>query len=168
MSTRTAHPHFLTRLSRLFESVGLPSQIRNPYEFLTKGEMVASLVDNRDFRALASSTVSCAKWKRRNIQCGRCLPCLVRRAALYAGDVEDNTRYASTNLHDVISSTEYRDDLMAVLTALHRLDTDDLDRWVSRSGPLPFDAAYRSALLNVFRRGLCEVSAFLRDNGIGT
>ena len=168
LSTRTTHPHFLTRLSKVLESVGLPSQVRNPYELLTKGEMVASLVENRDFRALASSTVSCAKWKRRNIQCGRCLPCLVRRAALHAGNVEDDTRYASTNLHEVISSTEYRDDLIAVLTALRRLDTENLNRWVSRSGPLPFDAAYRSGLLDVFRRGLRELGAFLRDNGIVT
>ena len=166
LSTRTTHPHFLGQLRGLLEAVALPSQIYNPYELVTKGEMVSSLVRNKSFTTLASDTVSCAKWKRRSEQCGRCFPCLVRRAALYAGNVNDETRYGSQDLTEIVSSEEHRDDLMAVLTALRYLDRVDLARWVSRSGPLPFDTAYRSSLIDVFRRGLGELGTFLRDNGV--
>ena len=161
-----AEPHFLGQLRGLLEAVALPSQIYNPYELVTKGEMVSSLARNKSFTTLASDTVSCAKWKRKSEQCGRCFPCLVRRAALYAGNVNDETRYGSQDLREIVSSEEHRDDLMAVLTALRHLDRVDTARWVSRSGPLPFDTAYRSSLIDVFRRGLGELGTFLRDNGV--
>ena len=166
-STRTAHPHFLSQLRTALTSMELPSGICNPYELSTKGEMVESLKDNEDFRSLAALTVSCAKWKRANVQCGRCFPCLIRRAALHSGGVDDETAYASSELPRVVrGEAKKRDDLIALMSAVRRLDTENLARWVSRSGPLPFDRAYREALVDVVRRGFVEVKTFLDDVGV--
>lgn len=166
-STRTAHPHFLAQLRIALESMELPSDVSNPYEFCTKGEMVESVKDNDDFLSLAALTVSCAKWKRANAQCGRCFPCLIRRAALHSGGVDDKTPYVANELPRVIRGDEKkRDDLIALMSAVRRLDTGNLERWIARSGPLPFDQAYREALVDVVRRGFVEAKTYLDKVGV--
>ena len=166
-STRTAHPHFLSQLRTALMSIGLPSGIFNPYQFLTKGEMVSQLSENKNFQSLAPLTVSCAKWKRANVQCGRCFPCLIRRAAMHSGGMDDKTAYAATCLTNVIKGDEKnRDDLMALMSAVRRLDLENLERWVARSGPLPFQPDLRDALVDVVRRGFQESKKFLDDAGV--
>ena len=39
LSTRTTHPYFLGKIQSVFDQVGIPATINNPYEFKTKGEM---------------------------------------------------------------------------------------------------------------------------------
>lgn len=165
-STRTTHPHYLARLQAVFDAVGIAAKIVNPFEVQTKGEMVASLKDDALFGALASETISCGKWKRDGKQCGRCVPCLIRRASLYAGEIDDLTDYQSPKLVDVLKDEDIRDDLVAMMTAVARLKTNDLGRWVSRSGPLPADRSRRLALVDVHRRGLLEVGRYLSDSGL--
>jgi hypothetical protein len=165
LSTRTTHPHFLASLQNILDEVEMPVAINNLYEAMTKGEMVASKSNDANFTQFASETVSCGKWKRANEQCGRCVPCLIRRAALYAGGVDDQTRYESPDLHQVIGNEGKRDDLIAVLTAARRLGTENLERWVGRSGPLPSDSTRRASLIDVHRRGITELRSFLQDSG---
>ena len=64
-STRTTHPHFLNGMRQLLKSVGLPYEICNPFELMTKGEMVSSIKGSTKFKELAPLTVSCSKWKRK-------------------------------------------------------------------------------------------------------
>ena len=90
-STRTTHPYFLQTFQEIIKSVGLPVSIANPYRHYTKAEMALRHAEQPSFRSLASTTVSCGKWKRRNQQCGRCVPCLIRRASLHAAGVADDT-----------------------------------------------------------------------------
>lgn len=165
-STRTTHPHYLSSLQAIFDAVGIAAKIVNPFELQTKGEMVASLKDDVLFNALSSETISCGKWKRDGKQCGRCVPCLIRRASLYAGEVDDLTNYQSPRLADVLKDEDVRDDLVAMMTAVSRLKTNDLGRWVARSGPLPSDPNRRLALVDVHRRGLLEVGRYLSDSGL--
>lgn len=165
-STRTTHPHYLALLQTLFDNVGIAAVLNNPFELLTKGEMVGRFQGDPTFIKIASGTVSCGKWKRKSQQCGRCVPCLIRRASLYAGDVEDRSGYQNELLKDVLDDEELRDDLVAMLTATRRVHTDDLNRWVARSGPLPLDPARRAGLVDVHRRGLLEVETFLQDSGL--
>lgn len=60
---------------------------------------------------IVNSTISCSHWKRSNQQCGVCVPCIIRRAALHAGGVNDNVEYAFDALADVLSEVDRRDDL---------------------------------------------------------
>ncbi|MER9692011.1 7-cyano-7-deazaguanine synthase [Mesorhizobium sp. M0179] len=164
-STRTTHPFFLDGVQAIFGVVGIPATIDNPYATWTKGQMVRSVNGVQLFQAIASETVSCGKWKREGQQCGRCVPCLIRRASLYEGDVDDRTLYQSASLLDVMTVEDTRDDLVAMLTAVKRLDGANLDAWVAQSGPLPADIDRRSALVDVHRRGLMEVGRYLADSG---
>ena len=165
-STRTTHPHYLAGMQTIFDMVGIQATISNPFELRTKGEMVAALQDSELFRTLASETVSCGKWKRGGKQCGRCVPCLIRRASLYAGGVDDLTDYHESDLKLVLTEESHRDDLIAMITAIKRLKTNRIERWVSQSGPLPVEAQRRAGLVDVYRRGILEVGGFLTDSGL--
>ena len=167
-STRTTHPHFLNGMRQLLKSVGLPYKICNPFELMTKGEMARSMKNSTMFKELAPMTVSCSKWKRKNIQCGRCFPCLVRRTALFAGNIDDTTNYLHSDLAMQITDRGKSDDLIALMIAVRRRQEDNLEQWVAQSGPLPSDPVYRDALVDVFSRGLDEVENFLRDKGLIT
>jgi hypothetical protein len=162
-STRTAHPHFLQAFQGILDSVGLPVVVCNPYRLRTKGEMALPHAMQASFRALASTTVSCGKWKRRNQQCGRCVPCLIRRAALHAAAVTDDTDYQYPDLQSVMSDEEGRDDLIAVQAALLRGPTNELQ--VMRAGPLPDEPEDRAALVSVAHRGMRELRVFLNSQG---
>jgi hypothetical protein len=162
-STRTAHPYFLRGVGELFLSLKIPVQIVNPYRHQTKGEMIARHQNRSQFETFAAATVSCGKWKRKNEQCGRCVPCLIRRASLYAGNVWDETTYTYPDLDAVMENEEGRDDLVAVQSALLRGDLTD--RRVLQAGPLPEDAAERSRYFDVARRGMAELGSYLIAEG---
>jgi hypothetical protein len=166
LSTRTTHPHYLASLQSIINRVGLRATIVNPFEAMTKGEMATAISSRAGFEVFACSTVSCGKWKRANKQCGRCVPCLIRRASLYAADVDDKTDYAYPDLHAVLADEDSRDDLLSMMTAVQRARGNRLARWVAQSGPMPIDAKRRAALNDVVRRGLSEVEVFLRDTGL--
>ena len=55
---------------------------------------------------------------------------------------------------------------MAVTRAVGRLETEDTERWVARSGPLPADGDERRGVIEVFARGLREAGDYLRDCGL--
>jgi hypothetical protein len=112
-----------------------------------------------NFRSLASTNVSCGKWKRRNQQCGRCVPCLIRRASLHAAGVTDDTDYQYPDLQSVMSDEEGRDDLIAVQAALLRSPMSELQ--VMKAGPLPIDPIDRAAFVSVAARGMQELRSFL-------
>ena len=113
LSTRTTHPHFLGLVQRLLDDVELPVSIRTgPYDLMTKGEMLKACKDQLTLQAVAGQTVSCGKWKRSRMQCGRCVPCLIRRAAFHAAKVPDPTAYnpLAANLASVMQHEDSRDD----------------------------------------------------------
>jgi len=87
-STRTVHPHFFDRMFEALSVVGLTNPVSNPYQFLTKGEMLKSCKNQTLLRELASQSVSCAhpevgRYEQTGYgDCGYCYPCLIRRAAM--------------------------------------------------------------------------------------
>jgi hypothetical protein len=165
-STRTAHPHFLDGIRNLCTAIGLPVQIETPYEHMTKGEMVATQKKTPKFKAFVAETVSCGKWKRQDLQCGRCVPCLIRRASLHAARVPDATSYQYPDLHPVMDNEDARDDLIAVQSAILRLRDTDAKRWVLQAGPLPSEPKMREGYFNVASRGVKELAKYLRSEGL--
>lgn len=163
LSTRTTHPHYLGLIQGIWDAVGIPAEIKNPFAQTTKGEMIAQCLDPQRLHAIADRTVSCGKWKRRGIQCGRCVPCLIRRASFHAAHWPDKTPYDNpgANLPQVLTDETKRDDLMAMILAAHRLPTTDIAAWVAKAGPQPQDASLRGELVGVVTRGMQEVSDFL-------
>jgi hypothetical protein len=162
-STRTAHPHFLGSFQGLLDGAGIPVAVSNPYRHVTKGEMALPHAANGAFSQFATETVSCGKWKRRNQQCGRCVPCLIRRASLHAAGVPDGTDYQYPDLQAVMTDEGGRDDLVAVQAALIR--GGDAERHVMSAGPLPTTATDRRAYVDVAERGMDELRQYLASEG---
>lgn len=159
LSTRTTHPHFITLLNALWADAGIPVTLRNPFYNLTKGEMLAN-ARHPNLSELASTSYSCGKGKRANGQCGRCVPCLIRRASFVAADVDDNTHYLN-ELH----ASPRSDDVLAARQAVAHYSgakRDELARWVRKAGPLPADKEVRDQTINAVGRGLAELKELFR------
>jgi hypothetical protein len=168
LSTRTTHPYYLHLIAEVLDDVGLPIDLINPYAHKTKGEMMAECHDQARLATIASGTVSCGKWKRTGEQCGRCVPCLIRRAAFRHSGIADETPYQAKglDLYQFFERDEDPDDLMAMLLAARRLSTMDFDRWIAMTGPMPLVAADRAGRVNAARRGMMEVRDFLRSEAL--
>ena len=121
-----------------------------------KGEMILA-ADRGNLPQLLAASYSCGKGKRLNRQCGRCIPCLIRRASFAKAEVEDASDYYWQNLAQTAGS----DDVLAARTAVARLDrfasSRDLEKWAAMSGPLPKEAAEREAVVAAVGRGVGEL-----------
>lgn len=162
LSTRTTHPHFLRLFQQVLDTVGLPVKVINPYSLKTKGEMLIECLDQNSLNLLVSETVSCGKWKRTHVQCGKCVPCIIRRASFHAAGMTDTTQYGrGQDLSSVMNDSKARDDLMAMILASRRLPHVDAARWVPQAGPLPSGRQARDDLVAVATRGMKEVGTYL-------
>ncbi|UPL06693.1 7-cyano-7-deazaguanine synthase [Pseudomonas sp. IsoF] len=168
LSTRTTHPYFLGLFQQILDTVGLPVRVENPYALQTKGEMLSGCLDQANLRILASETVSCGKWKRTHQQCGKCVPCIIRRASFHAAGMADGTTYHAkgSDLTSVVRDANARDDLMAMILAARRLPAEDVAKWVRQSGPLPLHRQSRDHLIDVASRGMGEVRNYLYSLGL--
>ncbi|MGV8996866.1 MAG: Qat anti-phage system QueC-like protein QatC [Parvibaculaceae bacterium] len=158
LSTRTTHPFFLGEMEAIFRAVHLDVRLTNIFEGKTKGEMMADC-SRSDIASLSATSYSCGKGKRKNGQCGRCVPCLIRRAAFTRANIKDDSAYYS----DLTRSLQ-NDDVLAARIATARvksLSEVEIARWVTKSGPLPTDPQRRHAIVGAVTRGLHEMAFFL-------
>lgn len=100
-STRTTHPFVLDNVLSIWKILSIPTDIRNPYEFQTKGEMVNACKDQTNLSKLVALSNSCGKRGHRAhwtisgaSHCGVCMPCIYRRASLLK--IGDGTTYGNT------------------------------------------------------------------------
>lgn len=166
LSTRTAHPYFLGQVQELLDATGISVQLINPYEHETKGEMLGRHSADDGIEDFAAATVSCGKWKRKNKQCGRCVPCAIRRASFHAAALPDQTDYQFPDLRLVVRDENGRDDLLSIKAAISRQEGAKINRWVLQAGPLPSDPLKRQGYFDVARRGIDELSQFLIHKGV--
>jgi hypothetical protein len=170
LSTRTTHPYFIFLIQKVFSLLNIPARIINPYKFFTKGEILRRCVDRGaiprpSMQQIAPKTVSCGKWKRSGYQCGRCVPCLIRRAAFHAAGLVDSTSYRYPNLRNVYQNEDERDDLLALMLAIKKTQQGVKGSWLLMSGPLPEDRTERAYYVDVAQRGLQEVRTYLQSQG---
>ena len=154
LSTRTTHPHFIRLINDIWQSAGLNARLVNPFFASAKGEMMTAANDPR-LSQLASASYSCGKGKRINMHCGRCVPCLIRRAAFHASVVTDHTRYFYE-----LQRQARADDVLAARQAVARLaryDDKQFEAWVRSTGPLPEDPQIRAQTVDAVKRGLAEL-----------
>lgn len=101
-STRTTHPLVIEKVSYIWKELGIQTYLCNPYEFKTKGEMVAECRDPLNLLQLIEDSNSCGKRGHRShwtinpsaSHCGVCMPCIYRQAALMGG--QDKTEYGNS------------------------------------------------------------------------
>lgn len=164
LSTRTTHPYFIQEIQKFFTAVNIPFTLRNPYQFKTKGQMIAECKNLPLLQQIIPDTVSCSHWKRKNQQCGVCVPCLIRRASLHYAGITNDAQYEFNDIRQILINQDRRDDLFALISAIRQKNHRNINQWVLQSGPLPTQQLNQFA--NVFRSGLDEVEQLLIVNQI--
>lgn len=166
LSTRTTHPTFLAMLQELFDQASLRIDIRNPYQLKTKGEMLRECQNQQLLETLASVSTSCGRYARTGFQhCGRCVPCLVRRAAfLEWGKIDGTPTYKYRDLGRDDAQHRNFGDVRAASIAVATKDAFGSSRWIG--GALhSVPTGNRPALISVAERGIEEIARLLRQQG---
>lgn len=159
-STRTTHPCFIGQLQLLLNNLGINVQLENPYQLKTKGEMYSECTQRELFETLASKSMSCGKSGRINMHCGRCVPCIIRRAAFRQSGIPDATRYQYGPGAEMNGFRQSDDVRCAYIGSANHADRD----WVERAVmPFLFECSVpnRNSLVDVAQRGLKEVHDYL-------
>ncbi|MGH9644928.1 MAG: Qat anti-phage system QueC-like protein QatC [Terriglobales bacterium] len=167
-STRTMHPYFLDRLRSVLGALGISNPLINPYAFKTKGECIVECRNQALLVRLAEDSVSCSHasrrqdWLRRNAKnCGYCVPCMCRRAALFKAGLDDGKRYGRDVLTGELTPEDQREsanDLRAVTDFLRGPVTPAaLRKRLLAVSPLPDLDAYSDLAC----RGFAEIKAWL-------
>ncbi len=172
-STRTAHPRYLKMVAEILSAVGLANPISNPLRQKTKGEVLRNCLNQNVLNATARLAVSCAKrghkvhWTRRNAtSCGRCMPCIYRRAAMHLVGWDDEV-YGDdicAGEVDLAAEAEKPNDLRACLSFLKRDYTGaEIATMLMASGSL--DIRGLDADAEMVRRTMDEIRNLIRDKG---
>ena len=166
LSTRTTHPVVLSLLQQILDAAGLRVRIINPYHFKTKGEMLRECQDQDLLEAHAFQTTSCGRFKQFGYKhCGRCVPCLVRRAAFHAWKGEDPTYYVYENLAQDDDEHARFDDVRSALIGIAECGEMGTTRWLGStlSSNLVTD---KQELMRTVERGLREIQVLLTGLGV--
>lgn len=165
-STRTTHPFYLGGLQSVLKAVGLRVTLLNPYQFKTKGEMLADCTNQKLLQLCAANTTSCGRFARNAFKhCGRCVPCLIRRAAFqsWGNDPTPQYKYAKLGIKDHAHSGF--DDVRSAGIAVATMQRHGIDAWIG-SGLSMLDSHDRSQYTAVLDRGLGEIGALLKKLGV--
>lgn len=99
-STRTTHPYYFKLFQNLLGSLGIDVELKNPYEYYTKGEMITNCNNQEFLIENLGNTMSCSSpdWGRmigetEARHCGYCLPCMIRRASIKHAKIENPDSY---------------------------------------------------------------------------
>jgi hypothetical protein len=157
---------FISKLQQVLDGIGVAVLLELPYRFKTKGQMMNECLDQARLIQLASDTTSCGRFRTYNrTHCGRCVPCMIRRAAFGAWTSQvDATQYVFPSLLGSDKSSG-PDDPMAVALAVLTAREKGIDRFLGAS--LAFASVherlpYRSVLTN----GIHELEALLTGDGL--
>ncbi|MEN4642451.1 Qat anti-phage system QueC-like protein QatC [Pantoea agglomerans] len=178
LSTRTTHPFYMARFNELLTNLGINAFLHNSYAFKTKGEMALECRDQQFIRQHASNTMSCSSPQSRRYDpdpaerapkhCGRCVPCLIRRASLHAAFRLDETPYRipDLNAQTLDSRKAEGEHVRAFQLSLAKLAANPgrakFD--VHKPGPLSDHPSSIADYVGVYTRGMEEVGSLL--NGV--
>jgi 7-cyano-7-deazaguanine synthase in queuosine biosynthesis len=161
-STRTTHPSFVAQLQDILRQLNVNVELRNEYQKKTKGEMLSQCTQPQQLREFVSRSMSCGKSGRIKMHCGRCVPCIIRRAAFRRSGIDDLTPYQYGPQVKVTGFRNSDDVRCAYLGSANYGDR----AWVE-SAVLPslFEAQIedRVSLVDVAQRGLEEVYEYLAE-----
>lgn len=151
-------------LQELLEGLGIEASLLMPYRFKTKGEVLQECADQAVLEKYACDTTSCGRFRTYNrMHCGRCVPCMVRKAAIHHWGHADTTNHKFSSLSS--SGKTSADDPMAVACAVLSAEQLGVDSFLGATlyfAPQIDRQHYR----RVIEQGLSELAVLLRRNGI--
>ena len=171
LSTKTTHPVFLNAIQDIFESSKMGIVIKRPYQGFTKGEMIINCKNKKALIENIGNTTSCGRFGYYNYKhCGRCVPCLVRRASFLKANIKDTTE-KGYYFDDLGKSTSAREnganDIGAVARACLLYRQSGINELIG--GSLSFSSKTvegRIFFANVFENGLLEIEDLLKKHSV--
>lgn len=160
LSTRTTHPAFIAKFQTVVDAAGLGVKLLNPYQLKTKGQMLADCKEQKLLQKLAGNTMSCGRSARINMHCGRCVPCLIRRAAFHRWSGSDPTNYKYKDISRPGRNYRAFDDVRGAAMAVEYVKLKGIHRWTAgalNSAQLGDVTKYQQ----VAKLGLEELGTFL-------
>jgi 7-cyano-7-deazaguanine synthase in queuosine biosynthesis len=174
-TTRTTHPYFLKQITRLWRDAGLNHPLINPYQHLTKGEVLAQCHNHDLLQQLARLSSSCARpvasrWRRGpKGECGYCYPCLLRRAALHRLGWDRGEDYLLDALAgpDTLRHRVRGRNLRALLLALRTWEEAprEVESRIYWGEPGPKLARQYAATRRLLASGFQEIGQLFQDKG---
>ena len=173
-STRTTHPYYFALFRKVVLALGINNSISNPYQFSTKGEMMLNCKNRAFLLQNYDETISCShadnshyvKGTKPGIQCGYCVPCIIRQAAEKAATATKTVYMHQIKYNPPSPLTKKGRDLRAFkmsLEEIRNLPVHSMMLRILKSGPLPFaDRNELNDYIGIYTRGMEEVSNFLR------
>lgn len=166
LSTRTTHPVYVTKLQNILTKAVLNVDIKNPYRLKTKGEMFHECKDQDLLKRLAPISTSCGRYERHGMQhCGRCVPCLIRRAAFHRWGNGDSTGYKFEDLSAPNGHHPSFDDVRCAAMAISTAKDEGVDKLLGAtlaSEHIADAAPYR----DIVQRGLDELDNLFAAIGV--
>lgn len=170
-STRTTHPHTICLYRKVLQALGISVELKTPYRFMTKGEMLGNCKDQDALKSGIHSTMSCShpqagRFHKRPVgqHCGYCVPCIIRRASMHSVGLDDEPRNTDVLSASIRANEAAGYDKRAYLMAISRLKSMSQLQITSElmsAGPL--EAAELDGLVSVYVRGMKEVETFMRQ-----
>ena len=167
LSTRTTHPFFVQKIQDLLDASGFHVRLSNGYQYKTKGEMLLECAHQQLLRQLVFEATSCSRYARFGYNhCGRCVPCLVRRAAFLRWGVGDETAYRFGDLS--IPDHQHRDfdDVRSAAFATYRVAQTGVDAWAG-AALNAMQLGETAPYAELAERGVTELRAFLNEPEFG-
>ncbi|WP_159478376.1 Qat anti-phage system QueC-like protein QatC [Chryseobacterium sp. 18068] len=162
-STRTTHPYYLKMFQKLLVKLGIKVTLKNPYQFLTKGEMLLECKKPDFIKEHYKETMSCShpdqvRWVKGSFKpkhCGTCLPCTIRRASVLKAFESDATEYRDVDYENRKANIElrsYKIGLLDYTTSEESLFT------IQMSGKIDEDI---DSYIDLYKRGMTELATFI-------
>lgn len=162
-STRTTHPYYMTLLQTLLNNLELKIRLVNPFQFLTKGEMISNCQDAEFLKENINNTMSCShpdvgRYKKENSpsHCGTCLPCTIRRASIESAYGIDDSIYRNKNFENDKARIELRSYKIGVSN--YKASQSNIPLKIQAAGPITSDL---NSYCDIYKRGMNELSIFL-------
>jgi 7-cyano-7-deazaguanine synthase in queuosine biosynthesis len=167
-STHTAHPEVLSKMKAFFSNtLGINLEILNPYQHMTKAEVVGIVRDR--LPAAIELSVSCwmnAHLPKGTTHCGYCIPCIIRRIAIETHGI-DQTAYVrdlfSENVRELGPTDDGRRNLYDFVEFNYQIDklspAEISDKW-----PEVVTVAHSSDVIKMYKRAAQETRKVLQSH----
>jgi hypothetical protein len=161
-STRTTHPLYMNYFNDLLKSIKINITMANPYQFKTKGRMMIECKNQKLLINYAKDTMSCSHpkvtrfYKEPAMNCGYCLPCIVRKGAFKKSKIKDD-KYLGDK-HDI---KKLKINLDTYKRGIYEFDTKDYHATtVIKNGRLPGSV---EKYISVYTEGMKEIKEVIKE-----
>jgi len=162
-STRTTHPHYMNKLQLLLDNLGISVELKNPYQFFTKGEMIENCKSPSFLKDNINNTMSCSSPDQGRFNketspshCGTCLPCIIRRASIKKAYGADKSYYRDKDF----KTPQAINELKSYKIGLLEFENDNPRFKIQESGPINSDFEKFESL---YKRGMVELASVINE-----